>query len=369
MISQYFYLSKTVLVFKVLILCALIIKAPLASTVLAKEKLKADCQIKLEQARLWIRATDFNAPVEEKTRVKLAVADANKACVAARKLEPDDGALLVNSAYALFAAEKKKEAVKLIEKASKIGYPPAMIMVARYLGQGKYMEKDAEGAYLLLIEILKTRHASARIQAALEFLPGGVGPESMKRTKATLLNLINEGNSEAMISYAMKVLKLQEAKPGTEASKEGMKLLERAAREFKNPKALIFLSLLYNQGNVVQRDAQKAIEYAQLAIDVNVSRAYGTMGQIYQNQGDNEKAVEWFKKGAAIDDGFSQGMLGFMYSGGFGVKQDLAIAIEWWKKGRWNGDRMAASYLQVHRDKQQEKKAWEESQKEKPNKQ
>jgi hypothetical protein len=30
---------------------------------------------------------------------------------------------------------------------------------------------------------------------------------------------------------------------------------------------------------------------------------------------------------------------------------------------------MAASYLQVHRDKQQEKKAWEESQKEKPNKQ
>ena len=93
------------------------------------------------------------------------------------------------------------------------------------------------------------------------------------------------------------------------------------------------------------------------------------MGQIYQNQGDNEKAIEWFKKGAAIDDGFSQSMLGFMFSGGFGVKQDLAKAVDWWRKARWNGDRMAASYLQVHRDKQKAQKAWKESQKEKLKKQ
>ena len=369
MISQYFKLSKTVLVFKVLMFFLLITKTPFASTVSENEKVKTDCKIKLEQARLWIRATDFNAPEEEKSKVKVAVVDANKACTAAIKLAPGDGELLVNSAYALFAAEKKKEAVKLIEKASKTGYPPAMVMVARYLGRGEYMEKDAEGAWLLLLKILKTEHVSAQIQAALEFLPGGVGPENIKRTKTTLLSLIEKGNSEAMIAYAMKVLKLQEAKPGSKESKEGMKLLEQAARELKNPKALIFLSLLYNQGNIVPRNAQKAIEYAQLAIDRDVPRAYGTMGQVYQNQGDNEKAVAWFEKGAAIDDGFSQGMLGFMYSGGFGVKQDIEKAITWWKKARWNGDRMAASYLQVHRDKKKAQKAWEDSQKEKPNKQ
>jgi TPR repeat protein len=62
-------------------------------------------------------------------------------------------------------------------------------------------------------------------------------------------------------------------------------------------------------------------------------------------------------------------MLGFMYSGGFGVKQDIEKAITWWKKARWNGDRMAASYLQVHRDKKKAQKAWEDSQKTKPNKQ
>jgi TPR repeat protein len=57
-------------------------------------------------------------------------------------------------------------------------------------------------------------------------------------------------------------------------------------------------------------------------------------------------------------------MLGFMYSGGFGVAQDLGKAVEWWTKGRWSGDKMASSYLRVHRDREQAKKIWEESQKE-----
>ena len=367
--SKEFRFPKILLIFKSLMLCLMIIKTQLGSSALADERLKTHCHNTLEKARLWIRATDFNAPEEEKTRVKSAINIANQACRLAKESAPDDGEVLVNSAYALFAAEKKKEAVKLIQEASEIGYPPAMVMMARYLGQGKYMEKDSEGAWLLLIKTLKTKHDVARIQAALEFLPGGVGPENTKRAKSTLRGLINDGNSKAMVAYAMKVLKLKNAKPNTNESKEGIELLERAARKFQNPKAMIFLSLLYNQGNVVKRNEQKAIEYAQLAIDAKVPQAFGTMGQIYQNQGDNEKAIEWFKKGAAIDDGFSQGMLGFMFSGGFGVKQDLAKAVDWWRKARWNGDRMAASYLQVHRDKQKAQKAWKESQKEKLKKQ
>ena len=89
------------------------------------------------------------------------------------------------------------------------------------------------------------------------------------------------------------------------------------------------------------------------------------MGQIFQNQGDMETAVQWFRKGASKEDGFSQGMLGFMYSGGFGVEQDLNKAIDWWTKARWNGDRMAASYLQVHREKEASRKAWEEEERKK----
>ena len=44
-------------------------------------------------------------------------------------------------------------------------------------------------------------------------------------------------------------------------------------------------------------------------------------------------------------------------------EQDLEKAVHWWTKARWNGDRLAASYLQVHRDKEAAEKAWEEEQK------
>jgi TPR repeat protein len=334
----------------------------LAVPAFAASELSRECAQSLEQARLWIRATDPQAPNEEKAKVRAAAEKANAVCTSARKAEPKNGEVLVNAAYALFAMGETLEGVKLIEKAAEGGYPPAMVMTARYLGRGEHLEKDAEGAWMMLIQTLKSDNAAARIQAALEFMPGGVGPESPKRTRKVLQEMIAAGNGEAMVSYAMKVLGLRKADAGSVEAKEGIKLLERAASEAKDGTALIFLSLLYNQGTMVERDEAKAVEYAQAAIDAGINRAYATMGQIYQNQGDMRTAVKWFRKGAETGDGFSQSMLGFAYSGGFGIEQNMDKAVEWWTKGRWNGDRLASSYLQVHREKMRAKAAWEKKQ-------
>jgi uncharacterized protein len=331
----------------------------------AAEGLGADCVKSLEKARVWIRATDPAAPDDDKAKVRSAVEKANEVCAAARTAAPDDGQVLVNSAYALFAKGDTPAGVKLIERAAEAGYPPAMVMTARYLGRGEHLEKDAEGAWMLLIQTLKSGNPTARIQAALEFMPGGVGPENPKRTRKVLKELIEAGNGEAMVTYAMKVLGLRTAEAGSEAAKEGIAMLQRAASEAKDGTALIYLSLLHNQGSMVERSEAKAKEYAQAAIDAGINRAYATMGQIFQNQGDMTTAAKWFRKGAEAGDGFSQAMLGFAYSGGFGVDQDLDAAVEWWTKGRWNGDRLASSYLQVHRERMAAKAVWEKEQAEK----
>ncbi len=331
----------------------------------AAADLAKDCAVHLEQARLWIRATDPQAPDDEKAKVQAAAQEADKTCAAAREAAPKDGAVLVNGAYALFAMGDTPAGVKLIEQAANIGHPPAMVLAARYMGKGEHLEKDDEGAWMLLIQALKSDDPSARIQAALEFLPGGVGPENPKRTHQVLRELIDAGNGEAMVTYAMQVLGLNKGAAGDEQAEEGIALLKRAADQAKDGTALIYLSLLHNQGSMVERSEAKAIEYAQAAIDAGFTRAYATMGQIFQNQGDMATAAEWFRKGAEAGDGFSQAMLGFAYSGGFGIDQDIDKAVEWWTKGRWNGDRLAASYLQVHREKQAAKAEWEAEQAEK----
>ena len=122
----------------------------------------------------------------------------------------------------------------------------------------------------------------------------GLGQGTWPKTKKVLQDLINEGNSAAMISYAMKVLDLQKAEIGSDNSK-GITLLERAALEEKDSQAAIYLSLLFNQGNVVPRDQKKAITLHSW-LDAGVIRAYGTMGQIFQNQNDMKSAVQWFQK-------------------------------------------------------------------------
>ena len=332
---------------------------------LAAGDLGADCAAKLEQVRLWIQATDPQAPADEKAKVRAAVEETNTVCAAARAAVPKDGTVLVNAAYALFAMGDKPAGVALIAQAADLGHPPAMVMMARYLGRGENVEKDAEAAWLLLIQALKSDNISVRIQAALEFMPSGVGPENLKRTKKVFKELIDAGNGEAMVAYAMKVLGLRKADAGSDAAKEGIALLDRAAREAKDATALIYLSLLHTQGSMVQRSEAKAVAYAQMGIDAGISRAYGTMAQIYMNQNDPAQAAGWFRRGAEAGDGFSQGMLGFLYSGGFGLEQDLDKAVEWWTKARWNGDRLASSYLQVHRENLIAKKAWEETQKDK----
>ena len=325
----------------------------------ATESAAAACAEKLEQTRLWIRAADPLAPAEEQARLSAAIAESRMVCVAAQQAAPDDGGVLVNAAYAHFASDDRPAGIRLIEQAAASGYPPAMVMMARYLVAGDTVEKDAERAWMLLLQVLASDHPSARMQAALEFLPGGAGPENPKRVKQVLREMINAGNGEAQIAYAMKVLDLQNAKKGSAEAVEGLALLERAARESKDGTAMIYLSLLYNQGVVVDRDAERAIQYAQMAIDAGYRRGYGTMGQIYQNQGDPDVAAAWFRRGAAAGDGFAQGMLGYMYSSGFGVEQDMEQALVWWTRGRWNGDRLSAGYLQVHREQEAERQAWE----------
>ena len=200
-----------------------------------------------------MRATDPGAPQEERDRVRARVEKANADCTAARAAKPGDGEILISSAFALFSMGDKPAGVEFIRQAAEAEYPPAMVMMARYMGTGDTVEKDVEGAWSMLLDTLQSDDQSAQVNAALEFLPGGAGPESPKRAKKALQRLIKAGNGEAMVAYAMKVLNLPKATPGGEEAKEALALLERAAREAKDGTAMIYMSLLHNQGEVAER--------------------------------------------------------------------------------------------------------------------
>ena len=56
---------------------------------------------------------------------------------------------------------------------------------------------------------------------------------------------------------------------------------------------------------------------------------------------DYARAVAWYKKAAEQGDASAQFGLGFMYFNGWGVPQDYARAIAWYKKAAEQGDASA----------------------------
>ena len=54
-------------------------------------------------------------------------------------------------------------------------------------------------------------------------------------------------------------------------------------------------------------------------------------------------ASEYYKKGCDLDDGFSCGMVGYLYKEGIGVKRDYQKASEYFKKGCDLGNEVSCS--------------------------
>lgn len=56
---------------------------------------------------------------------------------------------------------------------------------------------------------------------------------------------------------------------------------------------------------------------------------------------DNARALDWFRKAAALNYGPSQGMLGMFYAQGRGVARDNAKSLEWTRAAAENGDALS----------------------------
>lgn len=99
--------------------------------------------------------------------------------------------------------------------------------------------------------------------------------------------------------------------------------------------AAMRLAAAYRDGSGVNQDAGKAIAYYEKVYELHrehAGEAANRIGNIYYNQKNNVKKVEWYKKSA--EEGCDWGMrnLGMCYCDGEGVQEDQEQAIAWYQK-------------------------------------
>ena len=98
--------------------------------------------------------------------------------------------------------------------------------------------------------------------------------------------------------------------------------------------AQYYLAYMYESGEKIPQDYQKAIQYYFLAARRGDSDAQYRLGNIYfKGKGidkEYEKAFEFFVIAAENDNAEGIYSLGMMYENGFGVQQNFVIALKWY---------------------------------------
>ncbi len=124
----------------------------------------------------------------------------------------------------------------------------------------------------------------------------------------------------------------------------------KQAVDAKYPDALNDMGCNYANGDMVEKNIEKAKELFQEAIDLGCIEAYNNMGNMYSYKGYVKKpnwevAVGYYRQGAEKNDPLAQYNYGWCLKKGKGVKKDKKAAIYWFSLAAENGDEDAAKEL------------------------
>jgi len=127
--------------------------------------------------------------------------------------------------------------------------------------------------------------------------------------------------------------------------------------EKNNTSAIINLANIYEQGQGVERDLVKSVEWLMKAAELNDTRGQYQLAMAYEKglgvERNLDQAAYWLRKAAEQGDGTAQFNLGVMLATNYGeglttssYKQRVK-ALEWLKKADASGIEDAADFLQL----------------------
>jgi TPR repeat protein len=116
---------------------------------------------------------------------------------------------------------------------------------------------------------------------------------------------------------------------------------------FKNkdlsPEELYYMAVLYDYGRGTIKNTEKAIEYYKLAGD-HYPKAYTHLGCIYRDYHNDEIAVMYFEKAAALNDPHAQCHIAYILEHGYGIDKNDNRSKELYMSAAKGNNKYAINY-------------------------
>ena len=95
---------------------------------------------------------------------------------------------------------------------------------------------------------------------------------------------------------------------------------------------MIYIAYMYGDGQGVEQDITKAIEWYEKSAALDNTDAMGSLGTYYLVTQKYAKALRWFEEAADLGNADAMDMIASMYENGIGVARNSEKAQEWHDK-------------------------------------
>ena len=214
-------------------------------------------------------------------------------------------------------------------------------------------------------------HPEAILRQARAYWFGERVPMDRARAEKLYRLSAQQGSTVALAEFSDRQLR-EATKVKERAAKEKRQAVEKAQRERKraiqkarkrkgglefwlplakgrDAEAMLRVGEIYLQGNGVDRDVAKGVEWLTKAANRGNGEAMYSLAQIHSTGMGVpmalDKAYGWYKKSANVGHAAGQYQLGLSYARGMGTTKDIAKARLWLKKARTGGYSQADNIL------------------------
>ncbi|MGI9385496.1 MAG: caspase family protein [Methyloligellaceae bacterium] len=248
-------------------------------------------------------------------------------------------------ARALYAENRKEEALPLFEKAAKADHAAAISYLAYMYDHGHAVGQSTSRAFQEYLRAAKSGYVPAMNQLANFYLDGrGVG-KSPKTSHAWQLKAAEKGFGPSMNAVGFN---LQTGRGVKKNTKRAIEWYLKAA-EAGVSTAMYNLGYLYREGKDTAQDFREARKWFKRAADKGHRWAMTSLGDLYARglsvAKDLQEAHKWYVKAADAGDSAAMLNVAYGYATGATVAKDEQEAAKWYRKSADAGNAAAMSYL------------------------
>ena len=151
---------------------------------------------------------------------------------------------------------------------------------------------------------------------------------------------------ESLVDGSAGALRIAQAAYDSGDYEEAFRLL-KALAEQGHARAQAKLGYLYGTGRGVGQDEDKAVEWYRKGAQQGDADAQNNLAVMYENARDYPEAVKWYRKLAEQGHAPAQARLGYLYGTGRGLARDHIEALRWFRKAAEHGHAVAQNNLGI----------------------